>query len=459
MNSVLRIALAYFTIVPMQRWMNGAGLLLLAYGAIQFTSADLGSGRTGFEFAMVGVGLLTLMPALGGGCALRFASTRTLLHVLPYGRVRALLGSMLTITLVAALVTLPFLAMEWFMARHGARPSPGHVPPLQMFLVSWPFFAAAWALIFAVSRSTLVWAVIGLMPVVVMSAGSALGPNFPGTWWVFVAGLACWAAFAAWYLRTASVTRPDFPLMSGGSDPSVTPLGSLLVQVGATSGPVSRFQGQLQYLFGCASPLFFVLNGAWIAAIVVVLQLFTAGSLFERTDQLLHFLNIVAFISCAIGYNAPRRARLLWLRANLDRRGLFRLVEKQGLRYSMTAWLCAGTLLMICALIDRPELAPTLLLYFALQATVAVALFYGGLALTERWSARDVALGVGLGLLMMVQVVVSQPRGGPSSKALTWALIAAVGISLALRGYAARRWRTLDWRVAKLSRATMRLRT
>jgi hypothetical protein len=297
------------------------------------------------------------------------------------------------------------------------------------------------------------------MPVVVMSAGSALGPNFPGTWWVFVAGLACWAAFAAWYLRTASVTRPDFPLMSGGSDPSVTPLGSLLVQVGAPSGPVSRSQGQLQYLFGCASPLFFVLNGAWIAAIVVVLQLLTVGSLFERTDQLLGFLNIVVFMSCAIGFNAVRRARLLWLRADLDRRGLFRLVEKQGLQFSMTTWLCASALLMTCALVDRPELAPTLLLFFALKATATVALFYGSLAMTEVSSGRDIALGSGIGLLMLAQGVVLQPRSDPSSEALTWALIATVGISIALRGYAARRWRTLDWRVAKLSRATMRLRT
>jgi hypothetical protein len=459
MNGVLRTALAYFSMLPFQRWLNGVGFLLLAFGAIQFSSDDIRSGGTGFAFTLTGVIALSLMPAFGGGIALRFASTPTLLHLMPHGRVRAMLGSMLAITLIAALVTLPFLGMEWFMASPGRSVDPHYSPPLEAFLVSWPLVAVGWILIFAVSRSLLVWAVMGLMPMAVMSAGQAIGSALPDAHWMFVAGLASWAAFAIWYLRTDTVIRPAFPLMSGGSDTSTPPLGRLLSQVGATSGPASRPQGLLQYLFGCASPLFFVLNGAWIAAVFIVVQLFTMGSLFQRTDPLLTMMPYIAFLNAGLGFNAARRARFLWLRTDLDRKGLFSLVERLGLRYSMMGWFTACALLMVSALIDRPELTTTLLLYFALQATAAMGVFYGCLALTESWSVRDVALCIVLAVLMIAQMLIAQPRRDPSIEVVTWALVAAAAILVALRAYAGLRWRALDWRVAKVSRASMGIRT
>jgi hypothetical protein len=458
MNAVLRTTLAYFNILPIQRWFNGGALLLLAFGAIQFSGKNVGSGSAGFGFTLAGVILLTLMPAFGGGMALRFASTPTLLHLRPHGRSRVLLGATLTITLIAVLVSLPSLAIEWFMASLDLTPSARHVPPLEFFLNSWGVLAAGWVVIFILSRSMLAMAAMGLMPLLVMTLGQALGPVLPSAYWVFVPGLACWLAFAVWYLRTASVTRPVYP-MSGSSDASTTPIGRYLAQFGATDGPVSRQQGLLQYVFGCASPLFFVLNGAWIAVIFTVIQLFTAGSLVERTPQLLAMMPYIAFINAGLGFNSARRARFLWLRMDLSRRGLFGLVERLGLRYSMLGWFSASALLMVWALIDRPELAPTLLLYFALQATVAVAIFYACLALTEGWSARDVALGIVMSVLMIAQMSITQPRRDLSTEAVKWALIVAVVLVIALRSYAAWRWRGLDWRLAKLSRASMGMRS
>src|SRR5690606_6324041 len=139
-------------------------------------------------------------------------------HLRPNGRIQLLLGATLALTLLAALVALPSLSMQWFLAHNGLPATRRLTDPLDAFMVSWSVLAVDWICIFALSRSMLAMALLGFLPILVISLGKVLVPIIPGAIWVLLPGIACWMLFAAWYLRTKSVTRPEFP-MSG--DPSV----------------------------------------------------------------------------------------------------------------------------------------------------------------------------------------------------------------------------------------------
>jgi hypothetical protein len=299
----------------------------------------------------LGTMLLVVTPTFTGGVALRFASTRSLMHLRPHGRTRLLLGATLAITIIAALVALPSLTMELLMAANGRIPDLRHTSSLVMFLISWPVLAVGWICIFTLSRSMLATAVMGLLPITVITVGKVLAPVIPGPAWVFVPGLACWGAFWVWYLRTDFVTRPKFPL-SGGADLSDMPIGRLLARLDPARGTFSRPQAMLQYLFGCTSLRFFVLTGAVVALALGVVQLFTVGSLVRRTDQMLMMMPFFAFLTVSIGYTTARRVRFLWLRADLDRAGLFGTAERLGLGVAMTTWSVGCAAIMVCAFID-----------------------------------------------------------------------------------------------------------
>lgn len=456
MSGVLRLALACYSLAPLQRWVNGAALGLLAAGVVAgLTADDVWEGRNMFAFVMVGAILLVFIPTFAGGVALRFASTRSVLYLRPHGRARMLLAATLAITLTAALATLPFLAAQWFAATHGRIPG-RFAAPLDVFMISWTLLVLWWVCMFALSRSVAMMGFIGLVPIVIVNAGKALVPYLPEPGWILLGGVVLWAMFARWYLQSVSVKRPEFPL---SGDPAAgaeaTPIGRLFSSVLSPRGRLSTPEALRMYLFGSASPLFFVLTGAWVALIFLVVQFMTAGG-FRRAEPLVGMLPFLGFFNISLGFATARRARLLWLRTDLDRAGLFRLAERWGQFAAMTTWLVAAAAIVVPILLFQERSASAVVLYVFMQGVAAVALYYGGMAMIRGWSFPDVLLCILLVLLVIAQSAYFLPMRDPSMGSLAILLLAAGVVLLLLRGYAASCWHKLDWRVARMPRTGAR---
>lgn len=459
MKAVLRIALAFFTLAPLQRWVNAAGLLMVGLGMLNMFTADMPrGGRGGFALVVFGAVLLVLVPTFAGGMAIRMASTRALLHLMPGGRVRLLAGATLTITLLAALGALPPMSMKWLAAVNGLGPSPGLTNPLDTFMMGWSVIALCWIVIFVASRSMLAMSLVGLLPMIGLGLAKVLVPINPAALWVLLPGVACWGLFAAWYLRTGSVTRPEFSFYGdplGGFD--ATPIGRLIQRLSTPRSLPTRNEAIHHYLIGAPSAWPYMLSGAFVALILIAVQAIVPSHSTRSAYQLLDMLPYVSIAFVMMGFHAVRRARFLWMRTERDRTQLFHLAERQVLRASMTTWIFAATPVVAFTSLAESGNVTQLLLYAAIQAGMAVALCYGGMALTRNWSASDVWLCVAMFVLMIVQSKVFQPRPALSPDLQQSGLLWAAAAILLLRLHAARRWRALDWRVAKAPRPGTRL--
>ena len=139
----------------------------------------------------------------------------------------------------------------------------------------------------------------------------------------------------------------------------------------------------------------------------------------------------------------------MWLRNGLHRNELFRLTERIALRGPMTTWGIVGCAITVFLLITQPGSAQTVLTFVAAQCLFAVCLFYTGMALVRNWDASDVALSLGILLLMIIQMIYAHPLGGiPPLQPLITLLVAA-SLLLPVRWYAKWRWTGLDWRLIR----------
>jgi hypothetical protein len=414
-----------------------------------------------FAFTLIGAMLILLTPVFGGGVVLRLASTPGKLHLRPHGRLRVLLGSTLAITAMALVATLPALGALLFQWLHGT-PHPGRIPPPWLsFQISWSMIALYWILMFALSRTVLLVFLFGLLPIAVINVGQFIIRSLPGVTGlhILLSGLVAWAMFGAWYLRAGSIRAPAVPRgfnwNTSGED---SPFQFLLGEERARPGENLRARAVYQYLFGCAGPRLFVITGLWVAAIFLVVHMFSTNG--HRTGpgpwQLLFMLPFVSFCSVTMGYTTARRARFLWLRAGTDRAGLFAVASRLGLRAAMICWgVIAGTVALYVIARD-PVGAGPVLLFVASQGIVAIGMFYAGLSLVRDWSAGEVLLCIGLTVLFLAQcfLVPSAFRDDFVASTSITLLIAAV-LAFLLYGYAARQWRSVDWKLIRMTRLGM----
>jgi hypothetical protein len=169
------------------------------------------------------------------------------------------------------------------------------------------------------------------------------------------------------------------------------------------------------------------------------------------SDVVAMSLNWVLACSAFVGMDAfhvVRRSKLLWLKAPLDRHGLFRACEAEALRAS-TATAIAFCLVTIVAWMASSAvgLIPAyLLLGFHLSARAC--LLYLGLMHVRGWTALDVlCAGALVGGWLVASAAIQEGAVPPS---LMLVLIAAgAGVTLALRLIALYRWHRIDWLVCK----------
>ncbi len=141
---------------------------------------------------------------------------------------------------------------------------------------------------------------------------------------------------------------------------------------------------------------------------------------------------------------------MLWLRAGLDRAGLFALGERTVLMAYAQMLLSATLVLGIFSIAVKPEQTARILVFALSQMAYSTVLFYFGLSQTRGWTAEAIAgcIGLGLGLIVQMILLLPQTTGIPAVIALVLMGISVL-LALLLRQHARRRWLSLDWHLTR----------
>jgi hypothetical protein len=463
MTAIFCIAFAYFSALALQRWTNGIGLALLISAVALRVMTD---GKTTFEIgatlAMLG-GLLLLLPMVIGGGMMRTASTRVLLHQRPRGRQQMFLGATLAVTMIATALTLILTLVLEPDGIPGIKPPPwARTPPLAVFAVAWSIVAMTWLVVFIATGNRLLSMLIGFVPLAMIKLGRPLVEAMPDRWLTVTLCAATWAGFALWYLRAPSIRR-TISSQSRMKEFMDNPVGRFIRWIAGSGNTASRTRAMDLYLLGTSLRGHAVL-GVMMALAAAVVQLVVGFFVHSEKSDLakLQFMSPFFFapviiITCGVlGFALTRRARILWLRAGLDRMALFRQVESSGL---LGITLICGVFLVaivLYSLAKWPERSEILFVFLAVQIAFLLCLFYGCLSLTRGWSAVVVLLGVALLLVLVAEVLLLQPWTAQQSPAAPFVLGAVLVLVPVFRWHARRRWATLDWRVARLPQMLLR---
>lgn len=427
MKASLRIALTLFSYQAVQSWV----ILVCAIGAV------IGVLVRVYDVTGVFVTFLLMSPAFFGGMALRTISSPTALHLLPYGRRRMLLGATGTITLVALIWTTPVTVFQLLGLRTPDGSSMFDLPPPGTFLSGWGVTALVWVWSFFASRHRYLfgfsWIPFGLT--IQLIGQLHLRPDLRANV-LFVAGAVAWVGLALWYLQTPSVMRPfeaSDRARGGPRRPRID------------QAPVPRPLALHKYLAGTWSLWPQVLTGTAITLLWLVVNRLLDGTNRELPVDYLLFISFASFWSSP---QLVRRARLVWLRAGLDRAGLFAATERHALR-AMLALLGLPTVILVAtSLVQRPDLTAAILLFAATQWVVSFCFLQAGLAETRGVNLETVLVFGGLVVLFLVMSITLQPYRGAYLATYLATIAVFGGLALLLRRSASRAWRTLDWRVA-----------
>lgn len=449
MKAVLRVALASFSFVPLQRWLNiiggGAAIVSLAV-AFCVRASPLAVLSAGF-ISIVGMLLLVITPAVAGGVALRHASTRSQLHLRPYGRMRLLLAAALVVTAIAMLLTLPILVQQQLLPQLRGRTFLG-LRITTLFASIWASVMLLWLGAFVTSYSRYVHILFATIPFGIGAAQMNLVALPISLFGLLTATLLCCAMFAVWFFRTDFVRRPDWL-----RDFSPIGMGNRSLLQRHSASLESRSALLRQYLMGSASPVSSLLSGLLVLGIMMLSLLLLLPNAELRHDARINpavFMTPLGAFAITIPLSLVRRARLLWLRAGTDRAGLFEVVERRGLLG--LALVCSvvmtGMLGVLVAL--HPELQREILAFGVAAIPMVLALFYLGLSLTHAWGGLDIAMTVLAVPAVLLVAMFSRPAPGTSISLVLGSALFALLLAVALRGYARRNWLQLDWLVVKL---------
>jgi hypothetical protein len=314
----------------------------------------------------------------------------------------------------------------------------------------WSLSAGAWLVMFIASASRAFTALVPALAVAIaFNLAPLLGSAAAAPQVFFGVMLAACANFALWFWWTRAVRRPLWtedrsPLGFGNF--TIRPLES----VPALAGGNFRSRALRAYLLGTTSSLSHIAAGA-IPALAVLVMIFAMPETPTRQNPA-DFLFLIAMLQGTIGFMIVRRARQMWLRAGLGRSALFRLVERIGLPTSLLTFGAGAAILVpLTAMLGQPEQAPLALLFAAALLMLATGVFYFGLSLTRGWNGADVMIGAGIFFLFIAVSNAIKLGRDPSIAALWIGTGVFALMTLLMRWRAMRRWRALDWRIARLS--------
>lgn len=459
MKAVLRLTLAWFSVVPLQSGIAiaGAGLLALALLPL-LTQAPTAVSQS---LVLLGSFLIAPWPAVTGGWLLRYASLRSVLHLRPHGRALLLASATLTITLIAMLATLPVLLGSLPGAPRVGQVMFDGISAGDVFLLAWSLTALLWVAGFIISGSRVLSLMIGFLPIIVFPFGGRLASAMTHQALVFALGAAAWAGFALWYTTVPSIRRVLSQAEAMGSNLGEAAAAFIQSRFKVLRGAISRDGATAQYLFGASSRARHALSIIVSVLTMMLVMTFSMGLVARKQSGVqpgagagmliatMLFLAIFMISSPSLGFRLTRCARLLWLRAGMDRAALFARAERNGLPAALLPVSVAllGSLVMV--LLEQPEQARAVMLYGATQLAVGACLFYAGLSLTRGWYVPDILRCLVLGALFMVEIVKLRPWGGGWAAVTPEVLAIVLLVTPVQRWQARHRWLALDWRVAR----------
>jgi hypothetical protein len=438
-NSVLRITMTYFSIVPLQKWLSITGVLLIALALLMHSPPfAIASG--------LGVVFLVMIPALLGGASMRVGSSRTVLHLRPTSRWRILAAALLTV----CLMTLVCVFIRWAVLLSGLGAAVASPVTLAEFaLAIWGGLSILWLISFVSSGSGM-WAMLFGVGFIAMTANKSELLMALGSPPIVLAtvGAICWVGFAYWYRRVRQVRRPG--RMSG------SPMGMGENNTGGWYSSMTESRGDSRaiavkaYLLGTTSKIGFLLPGI-ISALVVLPVYFLQRKQLNGVVMLpVTFVTIFSGMAGGMSYMAARRARMLWLRAGLDRAGLFALGERTTLLAFSQMVLSATVVLGAFSIIVKPDMTPRILLFVGTQLAYATVVFYFGLSQTRTWTAAGIAGCILIGLGMIAQMILLLPQNTGIPPVIAPSMLGiSVLLALLLRQHARKRWLTLDWHLTR----------
>lgn len=455
MKTVLRAALAFaWSIIPLQSWLVVFGGILmvfgLSFGAFATHPNNLGAY---VAVAMIGAVFIALVPAMAGGPALRSASSPTMLYLRPHGRLRLLAATLLAITGLAAVIAVPAVMVQLASQLHGFPASSGGFHPGIAFITGWTVIAGMWLALFLLSGSRLLSFFAAFVPMLVLPPvlirASKAGIDLPdiSTWLALV--LAAWLVFGFWYLRARSFRAPRWFGDRSSQSFENSPAGMMASMLDFSLGAVSLQRASSQLLLGVSSPFRYAfMTSVWVAMFFFGFALLSPGR--ARVPGYEFVLLFGAISGAQLAYMCTRRARMLWLRAGTDRASLFAMAENQGLAGTLWSLVLMTAVVAAFTFVRAPERVGPLLMLAAVQIPAWIGLFYSGMTLTRDVTATDVIQYVGVGVLIVLEMVAVVKGGGPSPQVLaTVAVVSLVACAL-FRKLAMHRWMSLDWRVARL---------
>jgi len=446
MSAVLRIALAAFSIVPLQRALNLIGAAITVPALVWELVHPAHAPIATFTMFM-GILLIVLTPFFGGGAALRYASTKSLLHLRPHGRARMLLGAALAITLIAALVALPMFVLQWLQPSGARLPVPGGT----LLPVMWLCTVLAWIGVFGfLGGPPALRPLLFLIPFAIGPIVRYVGTSSFGVMCFALVALAAFLAFPFWYALTDTVKRPGM-----GGDPAVGSFGSASWQgLQLESQPLPSRTGVLRhYLMGSATLATPLLSGfvmVLFMALVSAMPLFVGRPFRGMNPFLFLMLGILGMSAATQGHILARRARLLWLRAGQDRAALFALARREGLIFTAMIYAFPLVVVLGAAVYSQPERTGEHLAFVAAVLTSAICLLHAGLSTTRNWAFPDIAL---MTIMVVVQITMVALAHPGAENSIAWALGFTAGFAVltaVLGAHARRRWLLLDWRVMRM---------
>jgi hypothetical protein len=464
MKGALRIALAYFSGTPLLSWISLGGFLMTGGGLLLASiSSSPSFASSVVNFAQFGALIMVIGPLYNGGAWMRAASTPGIMHLRPHGRRQMLSGALLAITVSAVVLALPSTACSFTPA---GTEITGHVPlftvgrnlcgdfglpaGMQIQLV-WGTLALIWLVLFVLSSRPVL---LAFMWVPLFAAFVLLERLNPAAVYtreqlatgLFAAGVAAWIAFSFWYINAPHVLRR-------GLVRAARPAAKIQDALPGSAVPRSpdRFVGDAdtsrvtavgRYLLDTES-LWGPLGMGVLLAVALVAVRFLP---FLPPTPLLLIMPAVG--GAILANSSMRRARLLWLRAGLDRSALFATAEKSALRQTALATACPFVVFVVMGFLQHPSAAPAFALYTGTQLAVAACAVFAGMTYL-RGAPQVVVQFVVLGVTGGVALFKLDPQVTASTSMQLGALLVFSGLALMLRGIARRSWIRLDWQVAR----------
>jgi len=444
-SSYARLALTFLLSLPLIRWLAALGAVIMALGLI--------GGVRGGVILGLGSMLTILAPAMLLGPAVRTISSGGSVRLRP-GAHRKLLGMMY---LVVLLLTLVMVVPQWMLYNLGALPAHGDARGFLEVTASLRFAVGTWSVL---SLVAIVLFFVTVIPG--LSFAFALLMMLVGTFgerWLgelslpFLAlpatAVVAWCAFSLWFLRGPRLTSITQRILQAANSGRNSDFLIRTLQNGHDSASTGRHPAIRAYLLG--SPSFKGLVFSSLAVLLpmtpmFLLQMNHRGA--RWLDPPLSLMGLFALTGVSQALVATRRARALWLRAGLNRTGLFNLVERELLPASALVLASLAVPVGALTLWRHPQLLAPALCYIAAMAMIGLVGMYYAMSLVQRMTLFDYALGM-IGLLTWLPLVaLLLPAFGSPVRSIATTAVAAL-VAYALRIHAHRRWEHLDWRVLR----------